>query len=262
MSPEYRLLTPEERDELDETMLVRHRLEPQFRDLEQQHEAASLGMWVFLATEVMFFGTLFCGLGAYRFLYQEAFEKASEKLNWIIGGINTVVLLVSSLFMVLAVHYSKHGERRRTVLYLGLTAALGVCFLCLKGLEYYTDYRDDLIPGWRFEDREWIDAKYRPPGEPAPKDQKARLRPEDVPHVKLFLMFYWVMTGLHGLHVTIGIGVVLVIMAMAWRGHFSPAYYSPVDVTGLYWHFVDTVWIFLLPMLYLLGTHTWADWHF
>src|SRR5205085_12551182 len=143
MSPEYRLLTPEERDELDETMLVRHRLEVQFHDLDQQHEVASLGMWVFLATEVMFFGTLFCGLGAYRYQYPEAFEKASEKLNWIIGGINTVVLLVSSLFMVLAVHYSKHGERRRTALYLGLTALLGVCFLCLKGLEYYLDYRDN-----------------------------------------------------------------------------------------------------------------------
>ena len=248
MSPEYRLLTPEERDELGETMLVRHRLEPQFRDLDQQHEAASLGMWVFLATEVMFFGTLFCALGAYRFQYQEAFEKASEKLNWIIGGVNTVVLLVSSLFMVLAVHYSKHGERRRTVLFLGLTALLGIGFLCLKGLEYYIDYRDSLIPGWKFDDQEWI--------------TKEGLKPEQVPHVKLFLMFYWIMTGLHGLHVTIGIAVVLVIMAMAWRGHFSPTYYSPVDVTGLYWHFVDVVWIFLLPMLYLVGTHTWGDFHF
>ena len=248
MSPEYRLLTPEERDELDETMLVRHRLEPQFRDLEQQHETASLGMWVFLATEVMFFGTLFCGLGAYRFQYQEAFEKASEKLNWIIGGVNTVVLLVSSLFMVLGVHYAKHGERRRTVVYLGLTALLGVCFLCLKGLEYYIDYRDNLIPGWKFDEQEWI--------------TKEGLKAEDVPHVKLFLMFYWVMTGLHGLHVTIGIGVVLVMMALAHRGYFSPEYYSPVDVTGLYWHFVDVVWIFLLPMLYLVGTHGWGDFHF
>jgi cytochrome c oxidase subunit 3 len=248
MSSEHRLLTPEERDELDLTMLVRHRLEEQFHDLEQQHEVAALGMWVFLATEVMFFGTLFCGLGAYRYQYPEAFERASERLNWMIGGINTVVLLVSSLFMVLAVHYAKHGERRRTTLYLGLTALLGVAFLVFKGYEYYTDYRDYLIPGWRFKEAEWV--------------TKEGLRPDQVPHVKLFLIFYWVMTGLHGLHVTIGVGVVLVIMALAWRGHFSPLYYSPVDVTGLYWHFVDTVWIFLLPMLYLLGTHRWADFHF
>jgi cytochrome c oxidase subunit 3 len=203
---------------------------------------------VFLATEVMFFGTLFCGLGAYRYQYPEAFEKASERLNWIIGGVNTVVLLVSSLFMVLAVHYSRHGERRRTALFLGLTALLGVGFLCLKGLEYYLDYRDNLIPGWKFDAQEWV--------------TKDGLKAEDVPHVKLFLMFYWVMTGLHGLHVTIGIAVVLVIMAFAWRGRYSPEYYSPVDVTGLYWHFVDVVWIFLLPMLYLVGTHTWADFHF
>jgi cytochrome c oxidase subunit 3 len=248
MSRDYRLLTPEERDELDTTMLVRHRLEEQFRDLDEQHQAASLGMWVFLATEVMFFGTLFCGLGAYRFQYPEAFEKASERLNWMIGAINTVVLLVSSLFMVLGVHYAKHGDRRRSALYLGLTALLGVAFLVFKGYEYYTDYRDYLIPGWRFNDAEWV--------------TKEGLRPEQVPQVKLFLMFYWIMTGLHGLHVTIGIAVVLVIMALAWRGHYSPEYYSPVDVTGLYWHFVDVVWIFLLPMLYLLGTHRWADFHF
>ena len=110
MSPENAILTPEERDELELTALVRHPLEEQFADLEQQHEAAALGMWVFLATEVMFFGTLFLGVAVYRYQYPEAFEKASEKLNWIIGGINTVVLLVSSLFMVLAVHYAKLGR--------------------------------------------------------------------------------------------------------------------------------------------------------
>jgi cytochrome c oxidase subunit 3 len=262
MSPETSLLTPEERDELQLTALVRHRLEEQYENLEQQHEVASLGMWVFLGTEVMFFGALFVGLSAYRSLYPVPFEKASEKLNWLIGGINTVVLLASSLFMVLAVHYSKEGRRGRVVGYLCLTALLGVAFLCFKAYEYYTDYRDNLIPGWRFDDREWTDPKYRLPGEGAPEEQKANLAPDQVPKVKLFLLFYWIMTGLHGLHVTIGIGAVLVIAELARRGHFSPAYYSPVDVTGLYWHFVDTVWIFLLPMLYLLGTHTLADLHF
>jgi cytochrome c oxidase subunit 3 len=248
MSPEHSLLTPAERDELELTALVRHRLEEQYENLEQQHEVAALGMWVFLATEVMFFGTLFLGVAAYRYLYPGAFEKASEKLNWIIGGTNTVVLLVSSLFMVLAVHYAKLGRRQHLVLYLFLTALLGVCFLCLKGLEYYIDYRDNLIPGWKFDEAEWV--------------TREGLRPDQVPHVKLFLLFYWIMTGLHGLHVIIGIGAVLAMLALARRGHFSPAYYSPVDVTALYWHFVDTVWIFLLPMLYLLGTHTGRDFHF
>jgi cytochrome c oxidase subunit 3 len=259
MSPENAILTPEEHEVLEETVLVRHPLEEQFHDLEQQHEVASLGMWIFLGTEVLFFGSLFLGVGVYRFQYGEAFEKASESLNWIIGGTNTIVLLVSSLFMVLAVHYAKLGDRRRIVLFLGLTAALGVCFLCLKGLEYYTDYRDNLIPGWRFEDREWIK---RPAGEAPLKEQKAQLDPGDVPHVKLFLLFYWIMTGLHALHVTIGIVFTLLMLVLAWRGTFTPAYYSPVDVTALYWHFVDLVWIFLLPMLYLLGTHTMRDFHF
>ncbi len=242
MSPEEAVLTPEERAVVEDSFLVRHTLEEQFRDLGQQHETAALGMWVFLATEVMFFGALFLGLGIYRYEYQEAFEKVSVRLNWVVGGINTVVLLVSSLFMVLAVHYAKLGRRRALLWCLCLTAALGVLFLVFKGYEYWTDYRDNLIPGWRFNDAEWLEQEH--------------LKAEDVPHVKLFLMFYWIMTGTHGLHVTIGVCAVLVMALLARRGHFSPAYYSPVDVTALYWHFVDTVWIFLLPMLYLLGTHS------
>jgi cytochrome c oxidase subunit 3 len=247
MSLETSLLTPPERDELQMTALVRHRLEEQYANLEQQHESASLGMWVFLATEVMFFGVLFLGLGTYRFQSPEAFDKASEKLNWVVGGTNTIVLLVSSLFMVLAVHYSKEGQFKQVERYLALTALLGVLFLFFKAFEYYTDYRDNLIPGWRFNEEEWV--------------TKEGLRPDDVPRVKLFLLFYWIMTGIHGLHVTIGIGVVATMWVLTRRGHFSPAYYSPIDVTGLYWHFVDTVWIFLLPMLYLLGTHTMKDIH-
>jgi cytochrome c oxidase subunit 3 len=241
MSPDETVLTPEEREVLEDSFLVRHTLEEQYRDLRQQHETASLGMWVFLATEVMFFGTLFLGLGVYRYLYQDAFEAASVKLNWVVGGINTVVLLVSSLFMVLAVHYAKLGRGRALTWCLCLTAALGVLFLVFKGYEYWTDYRDNLIPGWRFDEAEWM--------------TKDHLKAEDVPHVKLFLLFYWIMTGTHGVHVTIGIAVVAAMAVLVRRGHFSPAYYSPIDVTALYWHFVDTVWIFLLPMLYLLGTH-------
>jgi cytochrome c oxidase subunit 3 len=247
MSPENAILTPAERDELQLTALVRHRLEEQYRDLEQQQEVAALGMWVFLATEVLFFGVLFLGVAVYRYKYGEAFEKGTEKLNWMIGGINTIVLLVSSLFMALGVHAARLGHQKQVVRWLLLTAILGVLFLCLKGLEYYTDYRDNLIPGWRFDESEWV---------------KEGLAASEVPHVKLFLLFYWIMTGLHALHVTIGIAVVLVIAWLAHRGHFSATYYSPVDVTGLYWHFVDIVWIFLLPMLYLAGTHTMADFHF
>ncbi len=256
MSRDLAVLTPEEHAELETTALVRHKLEPQFKDLEQQHETAVLGMWVFLVTEVMLFGALFTGIYAYVFMYHEAAERASEKLNWIIGGTNTVVLLVSSLFMALAVHFAKLGNRRRVLLCLTVTALLGLCFLCLKGLEYYTDWRDNLIPGWRFEESDWTH-----PSEPLPPGEKP-LEPQKVPQVKLFLLFYWIMTGLHATHVTIGILAITVMIFLTWRGVFSSAYYAPVDVTALYWHFVDLVWIFLFPTLYLLGTHTMADFHF
>jgi len=242
MSLESAVLTPEERHMLDESVLVRHVLEEQYRDLRQQHEAASLGMWIFLATEVMFFGTLFLGVAVYRTVYPVEFEKGSEKLNWVIGGINTVVLLVSSLFMVLAVHYAKAGASKAIARCLTVTALLGLTFLVLKGFEYYIDYKESLIPGWKFNDSDWT--------------ANEGLRPEQVPHVKLFLLFYWIMTATHGLHVTIGIIAVAAMAVLARRGHFSPQYYSPVDVTALYWHFVDVIWIFLLPMLYLMSSHS------
>jgi cytochrome c oxidase subunit 3 len=225
-------------------LFARQPLQHQFANLEQQHEVATLGMWVFLATEVLFFGALFVGLAAYRHVYPVSFEKASERLNWQIGALNTVVLLCSSFTMVMAVHHAQLGRRRAVVGYLLGTALLATLFLAFKGLEYYIDYGEWLIPGWRFRLEEWTEEGVNPN------------------EVQLFLSFYWVMTGLHALHVTIGIGVVVVMAVLAWRGRFSAAYYGPVDVTGLYWHFVDIVWIFLLPMLYLLGTrriHSVAD---
>lgn len=218
MSRETSYTTERLRDELDQTALVFHPLEEQYRTLEDQHEAAALGMWVFLATEVLFFGVLFFGVAVYHVMHSDAVEKASAKLNWMVGGINTVVLLVSSLFMVLAVHYAKLGRRKHLMAFLALTASLGVAFLLLKGFEYYTDYRDNLIPGWRFDKNEWIDPKYRPANEPPPKEQKADLRPGQEPHVELFLLFYWIMTGLHAVHVTVGVVVVLVMLALAGPG--------------------------------------------
>jgi cytochrome c oxidase subunit III len=241
MSPDHGALADIQRYAVTHRALAREPLEEQFENLEQQHHAATTGMWVFLATEVMFFGTLFASLSVYRYLYGEAFEKASERLNWLIGGLNTLVLLSSSFTIVLATRYAQLGRRSALVVCLALTAALGGTFLVLKGLEYYSDYRENLIPGWKFVPEEWT--------------VDGGLTADQVPHVKLFLAFYWIMTLFHGLHVTIGIVAVLTMAVLAWRQHFSPAYYSPVEVTALYWHFVDIVWIFLLPMLYLLGTH-------
>jgi cytochrome c oxidase subunit 3 len=234
-------LSTAQRDEQEQTAFAHRCLEEQYANLHQQHHAASLGMWVFLATEVMFFGTLFVALNVYRYMYPVAFECASGQLNWIIGGANTIVLLVSSLTIVLAVHFAQLGNRRAIVICLALTALLGCAFLVLKGAEYYGDYRENLIPGWRFDDNIWVTER--------------GLRPDQVPQVKLFLLLYWIMTAFHGLHVTIGIVAVVIMAILAGRNHFSPLYYAPVDVAALYWHFVDIVWIFLLPMLYLLGTH-------
>jgi cytochrome c oxidase subunit 3 len=242
MSSDLPLLTADERHVFEHSILARHRLEEQYRNLEQQHQASTTAMWIFLATEVMFFGALFLGLGIYHYLYATAFERASEQLIWQIGGTNTIVLLISSFTIVLAVYFARLGRRKALMTCLLITAALGVAFLALKGVEYYLDYRGNLIPGWRFDRQEWID--------------KHGLTGDQVPHVELFLLFYWTMTLIHALHVIIGIAAVLIICALAGRRHFSAAYYTPVEVLALYWHFVDIVWIFLLPMLYLLGSHT------
>jgi cytochrome c oxidase subunit III len=208
-----------------------------FENLEQQHEAGSLGMWVFLATEVMVFGTLFTGYLCYRASDAQAFAAAGSHLNVVIAAVNTVVLLTSSLTMALAVHATRLDRRRMLIGCLIITALLGAVFMLLKALEYYLDYRDRLVPGFRFDPGEWTERNINPA------------------HVQLFFLFYYLMTGLHAVHLTIGIAVLLVLIFLAWRGSFSPQYYTPVDLAGLYWHFVDIIWIFLFPLLYLIGTH-------
>ncbi len=240
MSPNPALLTADERGALEHSILVRHRLEEQFENLEQQQNASTTAMWVFLATEALFFGAALLAFGVYYHMYTEAFERVSVKLEWTIGAVNTIVLLLSSLTIVLAVHYAKLGQSRRVMLYLGLTATLAFVFLAFKGFEYYLDFHKNLVPGWKFDSQEWL---------------RDGLKPDQVQHVKLFLLFYWTLTLIHAVHVTIGIVAVLIIMALAAGGKFSQEYFAPVDVLALYWHFVDMVWIFLLPLLYLLGTH-------
>jgi cytochrome c oxidase subunit 3 len=216
------------------------RVAHQFDDIEQQRAADSLGMWAFLATEVLFLGALFTGYFSYRTVYSADFEAASARLNILIGAINTVVLLTSSLTMALGVYAAHTGRQRMLVWCLVGTALLGALFMAFKAVEYSTDYRENLVPGLAFKDEEW--ATLTPPANPR--------------HVELFLMFYYILTGLHALHLTVGIGIMVVFIMLASRGRFGPAHYSPVEVAGLYWHFIDIVWIFLLPLLYLIGTHT------
>lgn len=205
-----------------------------FHSLPQQRETQSFGMWVFLATEALVFGAMFTGYTAYRFLYHEAFEEVSNHLNLIIGTVNTVVLLTSSLTMALAVYAAQTGAKRMLVSCLGITAGLGIVFLGFKAVEYYLDFVELLVPGLAFDPAHWSQ-----PG-----------------HVQLFLMFYYIMTGIHALHLIIGIGLLVILLVMAWRDRFPPANYMPIELMGLYWHFVDVIWIFLLPLLYLVGSRS------
>jgi cytochrome c oxidase subunit 3 len=206
-----------------------------FDTLEQQRGAQAFGMWAFLGTEVLVFGALFAGYAAYRLEHHAAFEATSAHLNLLIGAVNTVVLLTSSLTMALAVHATQTGRRRLQLTTLVLTAVLGLAFLGLKVVEYAMDYHEKLVPGLAFEPSRWSQAGIDPR------------------HVELFLMFYYILTGLHAAHMIIGLGVLAVVTVRAWLGSFPPENYMGVELMGLYWHFVDIVWIFLLPLLYLAG---------
>jgi cytochrome c oxidase subunit III len=186
-------------------------LAEQFDDIEQQHEAAKLGMWVFLATEVLFFGGLFL-------------------TEIILGGINTGILLFSSTLMALAVRAAERENRKQLIWLLVGTAIFGIIFLGVKGYEYYKDYIAHVFPGPSFE---WHEA--------------------NAGVAELFFWLYYAMTGLHALHVTVGIGVMLTLTVLAALRRFENGNYMPVEIAGLYWHFVDIIWVFLFPLLYMAG---------
>jgi cytochrome c oxidase subunit 3 len=213
-------------------------LQHHFDNMEQQRDASSFGMWLFLAQEIMFFGAVFLAYALYRYMYPEAFAIASNHLDIVLGATNTVILICSSLTMAMAVYFAQTGHRRNQVIFLVLTMILGTAFLVIKGFEYAEKFRDHLIPvrGWFH----W----------------EGHL-PEGVlqNHLQMFYWLYFAMTGLHALHMVIGLGVLTWLVYRAYKGAFSPEYYAPVELTGLYWHFVDIIWIFLFPLLYLLGRH-------
>jgi cytochrome c oxidase subunit 3 len=221
-------------------------LQHHFENLEQQREAGTLGMWVFLVTEIMFFGGMFLAYTLYRSKYPEAFAIASNHLDIKLGAINTAVLIFSSFTMAMAVYSTQVGKRRPQIISLVLTIVLGLAFLGIKAVEYYEKYEDHLIPGSLI------------PGNPFnPDPQAMHLTPGVLmQHVQMFYWIYFAMTGMHALHMIIGVGLLLVLLYFSVKGRYSPEYHNPVEVIGLYWHFVDIVWIFLFPLLYLLGRHT------
>jgi cytochrome c oxidase subunit III len=202
----------------------------QFHDAGQQRTASDLGIWVFLATEVLFFGALFAAYTASRVHDPEAFAIASRLTDVTLGSINTGVLLTSSLTMALAVRSAKLGLSRASIGFMCATIALGIVFLAIKGTEYYLDYTGHLVPALDF----------------------SRAGPH-AGGVERFFYLYFFMTGVHSLHMIIGITAVSVLVVMAWRRHFTPDYFTPVELGGLYWHLVDVVWIFLYPLLYLVS---------
>jgi cytochrome c oxidase subunit 3 len=206
------------------------RPEQQYASLAQQGETAQLGMWVFLATETMFFGALIFTYYLYRIGYPAEVAHAGKDAVLWCGSVNLGLLLTSSLTMVLAINAAAQGRRREAVRWLLATAGLGAIFLGIKGLEYYIDYDDQVVPAINFI-----------------------MKPGEAPSGELFWVYYFIATGLHALHMSIGIGLVLYMTVQVHRGKVSPAYYAPIEVVGLYWSFVDTVWVFLYPTIYLVG---------
>ncbi len=210
------------------------KLQHHFDDMAQQAEASTLGMWVFLVTEIMFFGGLFTAYLVYRSANATAFQEASHHLAIGWGAFNTAVLIFSSLTMAMAVRAAQTSRPRGTqVAWLGATMFLGLIFLGVKVIEYSEKFRDHIVPGPHFNKALW----------------------EHPSGAEIFYSLYFCMTGLHAVHMIVGIGIMTVIAIMAWRRKFDSDYYTPVEVSGLYWHFVDIVWIFLFPLLYLIGRH-------
>ncbi len=210
------------------TLALRH----QFDNVEQQKDASTFGMWVFLVTEILFFGGMFCCYTVYRSMYPSAFGHASNHLDVILGAISTAVLICSSFTMACAVNSAATGAKNALVGFLWVTILFAAAFLVIEMSEWRMLYTEGLMPGFNFTYRDI-----------------------DPAHVQLFFCMYFAMTGLHASHVTIGIGLLAVMAIRASRGTFTPQYYTPIEVSGLYWHFVDLVWIFLFPLYYLIARH-------
>jgi cytochrome c oxidase subunit 3 len=295
-------------------------LQHQFEDMKQQEESVSIGMWMFLVQEIMFFGGLFTAYLVFRSRFPLAFAEASNHLDAFWGGLNTLILIVSSLTMALAVFYAQKGNRNMQVIMIILTMIFGAGFLGVKAIEYTDKYNKGLIPvtGWNKKTRAPVDEHA---ADPAKKDAafvipfietkaeaasstgdhakpyinpKGEFQWNDGQHVfdyavakekstgkpyfteaervgyfsngafdankyrdkiRIFYYIYFVMTGLHALHMVVGLGLMAWLLWAAFRGTFSGEYFAPVEMSGLYWHFVDIVWIFLFPLLYLLGRH-------
>jgi len=257
-------------------------LQHQFDSLEQQKDASTLGMWIFLVTEVLFFGGLFLAYTIYRWQNARGFAHASLHMDIALGTINTAVLICSSLTMAMAVHSAAMGKKRLLIGFLVATMLLGGAFLGIKAVEYEHKWKDGLLWGKRYKAQTEHGthapaAKAKgllPPAAKVNPEVKSLIPlPAEAPHglavpghaaraehavmeapknVQTFFSIYFLMTGLHGIHVIAGIVLLSWMLLRAVRGEFGPSYYTPVDLAGLYWHVVDLIWIYLFPLLYLI----------
>jgi len=219
-----------------------------FETEEQQREAGSFGMWLFLLTEIMFFGGMFFSYLLYRNWYYDAFVVASNQLSIGWGTANTIFLITSGFCMALGVWAAEVRNRKLLVLFLWLTTFFGVLFLGVKGVEYHEKWEKHHIPGASFNVREFTN--------PAAFGLKERPLPLDMAQkTQVFFFLYFAMTGMHALHMIIGVGLLFWLIWRAQRGEFSAGYVAPIENFGLYWHFVDIVWLFLFPLLYLINRH-------
>jgi cytochrome c oxidase subunit 3 len=205
-------------------------LQHHFTEPEQQLDASKIGMWLFLATEILLFGGLFVGYGLMQNKFPEAWVSAHHHLDWKMGAVNTIVLLVSSFTMVMGVHAASQNQRKKLIVYLIITLLCAATFMVVKFFEYEHKIHDGLLPG-KFYSYQGVHV-----------DQE-----------RTFFSFYFMMTGLHGIHVLGGMAAIGWLIQRARRGDFTSRYYTPVDLVGLYWHLVDLIWIYLFPLLYLIG---------
>ena len=214
--------------------------------MEQQKEAGTIGMWVFLVTELMFFGGLFLVYTIFRSTYPEGFEYGSFLLNVPLGLTNTIVLILSSLTMAMGVHSAQTNKQGALQVYLVITLLLCLAFLGIKSVEYTSKVKDHLFPAF---------TTFNPALKEADPHNHHAIPIAIKSQVRTFLWIYFLMTGLHAFHMIVGAGMLIALIYMARKGKFNEHYNSPIEIGGLYWHFVDIVWIFLFPLLYLSGYH-------
>lgn len=201
-----------------------------FDKADTQFDAGRMGIWLFLVTEVLLFGGLFCAFAVFRSQYFSSFVEAHHHLDKVMGAVNTVVLICSSFTMAMGVRAAQTNNKKLCQWMLTVTVLLAVAFLAIKAVEYQHKWADGLLPGRYFTATGFT-----------------------TPHPGVFFGIYFMMTGIHGIHVLIGMALIVWMLLRNKKGEFSSKYYAPVEGVGLYWHLVDLVWIFLFPLLYLVG---------